>query len=400
MRIFQINGGVFGSTGKIMFSVAKLARSEGMEVVCCSPITVTNKDKEPEESYIKIGSYNSRRICRLLDIVTGHEGHSAFFVTLRLISQIKRFAPDIIHLHNIHGSYINLPLLFNHIKKNNIKTVWTLHDCWSFTGHCPHFDMIGCDKWQSGCHNCALYKDYPESSYDNSALMYRKKKKWYKDLSRLTLVTPSCWLAEKVKQSFMSEHDVKVINNGIDLDIFKPTASNFKEKYDCEDKFVVLGVAFGWNDKKGLDVLCELAHCLDDRYRIVLVGTDEETDKKLPQNVISIHRTQDQKELAQIYTAADLMVNTTREDTFPTVNIESLACGTPVVTFETGGSPEILDDTCGSVVSRDDIDSLVLEIKRICEEKPYAADACVLRAKRFDRNDKFKEYIDLYRSIQ
>ena len=227
-------------------------------------------------------------------------------------------------------------------------------------------------------------------------MMWSLKKKYFTGINHCILVTPSQWLADLVKQSFLKGYPVKVINNGIDLSVFKPTESGFREKYGLEDVKIVLGVASGWGKRKGLDVFIELAKRLLDDYRIVLVGTDDNVDKQLPSNIISIHRTQNQKELAEIYTAANVFANPTREDTFPTVNMESLACGTPVVTFRTGGCPEILDETCGSVVDCDDVGALEIEIRRICDEKPYSVEACLARAQKFDMNDRFKEYLDLY----
>ena len=301
-----------------------------------------------------------------------------------------------IHLHNLHGWYINFPLLFKYIKKNNIRVIWTLHDCWTFTGHCPHFDMIGCEKWKTGCYQCPQIGEYPASYADISKWMYKHKKQWFTGVEDMTLVTPSEWLANLTRQSFLKDYPVKVINNGIDLSIFKPTESDFRKKYDLEDKFILLGVAFGWGKRKGLDVFIELSKRLDERYQIVLVGTDENVDKQLPKNIISIYRTQNQTELAEIYTAADLFVNPTREENFPTVNIESLACGTPIVTFRTGGSPEIIDESCGVVVEKDDIDGMQKEIERIYEKRPFGQEDCVKRAQNFDMNDKFAEYVELY----
>jgi glycosyltransferase involved in cell wall biosynthesis len=228
--------------------------------------------------------------------------------------------------------------------------------------------------------------------------MWNHKRKWFTGIKNCTIVTPSRWLADLIKQSYLKNYPVKVINNGIDLSVFKPTGSEFRKKNGLDGKMVVLGVASGWGGRKGLDVFIELARRLPDDYRIVLVGTTDNVDKDLPSNIISIHRTQNQNGLAEIYTAADVFANPTREDTFPTVNMESLACGTPVVTFRTGGSPEIIDETCGSVVDCDDIDAMETEIRRVCKEKPYSVEACLARAKNFDMNERFDEYVKLYQS--
>ena len=261
--------------------------------------------------------------------------------------------------------------------------------------------MIKCDKWKTGCYRCPQYKEYPKSLFDNSKKMYRLKKKLFTGVENMTIVTPSEWLADLVKQSFLKYYPVKVIHNGIDLNIFKPTPSDFKEKYNIPDsKHILLGVAFGWGKRKGLDVFIELAKRLDyNKYQIVLVGTDDITDKQLPTEIISIHRTQNQQELAEIYTAADVFVNPTREENYPTVNMEAIACGTPIITFKTGGSPEIITEKTGVVVDCDDIDAMQKEIKRICEIKPFTKEDCINQAKLFDMNDRFQEYVDLYKEI-
>lgn len=396
MRIAEINSCNFGSTGNIMLEIAEVAEKCGHTAAVCYPKSRGNAKKQ-KETDIVIGSRLSRNLHLKLAEITGLSGCFSYFSTLDFLRKLNKFKPDIIHLHNPHNCYVNLPLLFGYIKKHNIKTVWTLHDCWSFTGHCPHFDMIGCDKWKTGCYSCPQYKEYPKSLFDNSKYMYSLKKKWFTGIENMTIVTPSKWLAGLVKESYLRDYPVKVINNGIDLNIFKPTESDFREKYALENKYIVLGVAFGWGKRKGLDVFIELAKRLDEeKYKIVLVGTDDNIDKLLPENIISIHRTQNQTELAEIYTAADVFVNPTREENYPTVNMEALACGTPVVTFNTGGSPEIIDETCGMAVAKNDIDGVCNKIIKICETKPYSEETCLKRAESFDKNEKFREYIRLY----
>lgn len=401
MRVIQINGGVFGSTGKIMFGIAEQLEKNGDDCLCLSPVTTTNRYCEPENRYEKIGSFYSRRLSVLMDRITGLSGCFSFFSTLRLLKKIKHYNPDVLHLHNLHNGYINLPLLFNYIKKNNIRVIWTLHDCWAFTGHCPHYTMAKCQRWMTGCSHCSQYREYPECIYDNSAKMYRLKLKWFSGIKNMTIVTPSQWLANQVSKSFLKNYQIQVINNGIDLSIFKQTPSDFRTRWHIPcDKYIILGVAFGWGKKKGLDVFIDLAKKLDsEKYQILLVGTSLEIEKLLPFNIIPIGRTNSFQELAEIYSAADVFVNTTYEDTFPTTNIESLACGTPVLTFDTGGSPEIPDKTCGSVVPCDDVDNLEKELVYICNKKPYSNLSCMKRAEKFDKNKKFGEYLDLYRRI-
>ena len=398
MNIVQINGGTVGSTGKIMLGISTVCTDEKQRTLCAAP-EVPSGNKTGQNYYI-IQNNNHRKLNVLFDRITGRHNMHSKIATEKLLKVISGFKPDIIQLHNLHEAYINLPMLFKYIKKHNIKTVWTLHDCWAFTGHCPHFDIVGCDKWKTGCYDCPQYKDYPKSFFDNSKYMYRLKKKWFTGVKNMTIVTPSEWLAGLVKESYLKDYPVKVINNGIDLNVFKPTESDFREKYGCENKYIVLGVAFGWGKRKGLDVFIELEKRLDkEKYKIVLVGTDDNVDKLLPENIISIHRTQNQTELAEIYTAADVFANPTREENYPTVNMESVACGTPVVTFNTGGSPEMLDETCGAVAEKDDTDAMYNEIIRICETKPYSEEACLKKANGFDAWRKFENYVQLYRKI-
>lgn len=401
MRVVQINGGAKGSTGKIMMGIAEVARAQGHEVMCASPITTTNRDAGEDCGYYRIGTFNSRRVNVALARITGFNGCFAWFETYKLLKKIDEFKPDIIHLHNLHDSYINLPMLFSYIKKHNVPTVWTLHDCWAFTGQCPHFAIVKCDKWKVGCHNCPQYKEYPASLYDNTKKMWQLKKKWFTGVKNMTIVTPSEWLAGLARESCLKQYPIEVINNGIDLNVFKPTHSNFRKQYGIPgDKYIVLGVSFAWGYRKGLDCFVEMAEKLGEQYQIVLVGTDDEIDKNLPHNIISIHRTQNQKELAEIYSAADVFVMPTREENYPTVNMEAIACGTPVVTFDTGGSPEMLDDKTGIVVEANDIEATKKAIKDICEKKRCNDEEYIVAySKNFDMKKRFAEYIELYANV-
>lgn len=394
MKIVQINAtcGV-GSTGKICVGISEILTQNGIEnyILYSSkgngyPLGIRCSD----DKYIKRQALKSR--------IFGNYGFNSSLATRKMIKELDRISPDIVHIHNIHGHDCNIKILFEYFKKKKTKLVWTFHDCWAFTGYCPHYAMVGCDKWKTECNNCPQRKEY-SWFFDNSKKNFNRKKRLFEGLD-LTVVTPSQWLAGEVKQSFLKKVPVHVIRNGIDLDIFKPTPGDFRSKYGIGDKKMLLGVAFGWGVRKGLDVFCELAKRLDqEKYQIVLVGTSEAIDKMLPKNIISIHRTTDQKELAEIYTAADLFVNPTREENFPTVNMEAIACGTPVITFNTGGSPEMLNHLCGSVVEKDDIDSLEKEIKRVCQSECFAPSDCVCKAGKFGADNKFKEYALLYERI-
>ena len=398
MNIAGINTVHYGSTGKIMLQIASKARESGHFVKTFSKTWKNNEKVNTDHTYI--GTYLNNICHRILSPITAKDELFSYNSTKTLIRQLKLFSPDIIHLHNLHGWYLNLPLLFNYIKEYNIHVVWTLHDCWSFTGQCPHFVIADCNRWKTGCHHCPIYREYPATLYDRTKTMYKLKKEWFTGVKNLTIVTPSQWLASLVKQSYLNDYPVKVIHNGIDLTVFTPSPSDFRAKHKLENKFIVLGVAFGWGRRKGLDVFIELSKRLDkEKYQIVLVGTDSNVDKQLPKNIISIHRTQNQTELAELYTAADVFANPTREEVLGVVNIETLACGTPVITFNTGGSPEIIDENTGAVVDCDDIDAMEKEIIRICETRPYTKAACLEKAREFDMHKRFDEYIDLYKEL-
>lgn len=325
--------------------------------------------------------------------------------TKEFIEVIEDFNPDIIHLHNVHGYYLNIELLFNYLKKSGRRVIWTLHDCWTFTGHCSHFEYIGCMKWQTGCFKCEQLNEYPKSiAADNSAFNYMKKKELFTGMPDLTLVTPSEWLKERVQQSFMSEYHTVVVPTGIDLDEFRPidedvSNSNMifklRNSLNVRDKIVLLGVANPWRERKGLLQFDTLAKTISDRYVIVLLGLNDDQLNELPESIIGLARTDSVEELAALYSMADVYVNLTLEDTFPTTNLEALACGTPVVTFKAGGSAESIDDTCGISVERNSIQGVIAALDKIQSQKGllYTKEMCLRRARIYDKNYRFLEYI-------
>ena len=400
MKVVAINSSNTGSTGSIMMGIAKIARERGhLYYTACPKGRTMSKEQDPYHLFI--GSILGRNLHILLGMLSGCPGFFSVIETLAFLRKLKKIQPDIIHLHNLHDCYINLPLLFRFIKKNDIKVVWTLHDCWAFTGRCPHFVGQNCSKWETGCRDCPYpIHEYPSRAYDNSRSMWRKKKELFSGIHEATIVAPSKWLAGFVKRSFLGTYEVRVIYNGIDLSVFKPVDCGFREKHGIEsDRPVLLGVASTWNDKKGLDVFVRLAQCLDDRYVIVIVGTNEALDRYLPERILSIHRTENKQQLAGIYTAADVFINPTREETLGLVNIEANACGTPVVTFRTGGSPECIDDESGVVVDCDDIDAMREAIVDICKNHPFSEAGCRKKAADFDRIERYREYVKLYEGM-
>lgn len=399
MRVVQINSGNIGSTGNIMLDISKKLTDNNIENYVCYPKSRDNLKKEINNS-ILIGNRYSRNLHLFLGKITGLNGCFSIIDTFLFLKKIKKIKPNIIHLHNLHNCYINLPMLFQYLKRNNVKVVWTLHDCWSFTGQCPYFTLKKCDKWKRGCYSCPSYKEYPQSNIDLTSFMWKKKKKWFTGINNLTIVTPSKWLANLAQLSYLNHYDVRVINNGINLDIFKKIDSDFRRKNKLEDKFIILGVSFAWGVRKGLDIFVELANRLDEnKYKIVLVGTNEKIDNELPESIMSIHATNNQRELAEIYSSADVFFNPTREENYPTVNMESIACGTPIITFNTGGSPEILDANTGIVLKSENISETINAINKIEIDINKYSQNCIDRSLFFDKEIKFEEYLDLYKEI-
>jgi putative colanic acid biosynthesis glycosyltransferase len=392
VRILQINSVCgTGSTGRIATDLYKVLEAYGHECVIGF-----GRGVAPENiKSLKIGSNLNNYLHVFKTRTTDKHGFGSISVTKNFIKKVREFKPDIIHLHNIHGYYINVEVLFNYLKDLEIPIFWTLHDCWAFTGHCSHFDYVNCNKWETSCFKCPQKKEYPASLWDNSKFNFQKKKELFCSVKNMTIITPSKWLAELTRKSFLGKYPVKVINNGIDLGEFKPIASNFRANFNLQDKFVILGVANHWNDLKGLNTFLELSEKLNKSYQIVLVGVSEKQKKKLPRNIIGITKTNNVIELAEIYSASNVFINPTLQDTFPTTNIESIACGTPVITFNTGGSVEILDSKTGVVIERGNISTLITVIKEF-SRYDFSKENCINRSRLYDKNDRYLDYLNLY----
>ncbi len=399
LKILQINTCNFGSTGSVMLSISKCAEEHDCISYVSYADSRSNRKKEVGNSLL-IGSILERNMHLLLAYYTGLNGCFSRIGTKKFLEKVDNINPDVIHLHNLHNCYINLESLFNYIKARNIPVVWTLHDCWPFTGQCPHFTTVKCEKWKMGCFDCPQYKEYPASRIDKTKEMYMRKRTWFTDVDSLTIVTPSQWLADLVKESFLKEYPVSVINNGLDLDIFKPTHGGFRNKYKIEDKIVLLGVSSPWSNKKGLNTFINLAESIDDNFKIVLLGLTEKQIRELPQNVLGIERTNNPREIAEIYTSADIFINPTLEDNFPTTNLEAMACGTPVITYNTGGSVEVINEYTGRIVESNKMDELIIRIGDVLKEgKEKYRKERLANAPRYDSKSKFEEYIELYFSI-
>jgi glycosyltransferase involved in cell wall biosynthesis len=326
-------------------------------------------------------------------------GFGSARATELLVRKIEDYNPDIIQLHNIHGYYLNIEVLFEYLARSGKPVAWTLHDCWAFTGHCSYFDYAGCDKWKTGCFDCPQKGDYPASLLrDGSSWNYKKKKELFTSVRMMRLIAPSHWLAGLVGQSFLSRYPIHVIPNGIDLEAFRPTLGGLPLPNVPEGTRVLLGVAGTWDRRKGLDYLLRLARDLGPGVRVALLGLSDAQRNNLPENVLDLGRTSDVRRLAQIYTAADAFVNPTLEDNFPTTNLEALACGTPIVTFATGGSVESVDETCGRIVPKGDTEALKCAVMEM-EKVPEVSRICRQRALLYDEKVRFAQYLLLYDSM-
>lgn len=400
MKLLQINvDATNGSNGGIARDIGSLVIKENWE----SYIAYGRSAIPGESIQFKIGNnmdiYEHGIESRIFD----NHGLSSRCVTINFIKKIEKIAPDVIHLHNIHGYFLNYKILFEFLKSANVPVVWTLHDCWSFTGHCAHFVSVNCNKWKTGCNSCPLKTGYPSSLFlDRSKRNYKLKEKLFNSVDNLTIVPVSYWLENFLKQSFLRNNKIHVIQNGIDLNNFRPLNCTKKKLGLPENKIIVLGVSNVWTNSKGLNEFIKLSK--HNELQIVMIGVDDNTMKILPKNVVSIKRTQNLQKLVEYYSVADVFVNPTYADTFPTVNLEALACGTPVVTYQTGGSPEAVDEHTGIVVSQGDFNSLykaVLEIaNQSFEYKLKQSQKCRLRVEKyFDKKERFKEYVNIYNQI-
>jgi len=399
-KLLQINTVVnYGSTGRITSQIGDLAIKKGYE----SYIAFGRKNGKSNSTLLKIESKIGNYFHVVRTRLTDRHGLGSANATKRLIAKIKELSPDIIHLHNIHGYYLNYELLFEYLNISKTPIVWTLHDCWSFTGHCAYFDFIGCKKWETGCYSCPQLKTYPKSYLDNSDKNYALKKKVFNLNENLTLVPVSGWLQSLITKSILKNHNSKVIHNGVNTQIFKPHPPDktFDNKFGIENKFVILGVASIWEPRKGLKDFIELGKLIDDDCRIILVGLNINQLKDLPKKVIGLSRTDSQKDLVQLYSRADIFFNPTYEDNFPTTNLEAMACGTPVISYNTGGSPEPLTSETGFVVVKGDLTSALGKINFLKKNYPkLISDKCVDNVRtNFEMNNQFEKYFQLYDEI-
>ena len=411
-KIMYISGSLnYGSPGRIVEQIGLKAQEHGFQVL----VAHSSRNENPSQlSHFAATSKFDEIIHAIGSLFLDLHGLLSTRQTRVLIERIKKYKPDIIHLHNIHGYFCNFKVLFEYLDTIDTPVVWTMHDCWPFTGRCFHFVGANCYKWKTGCYDCKSEAGYTVSRYmDRSKSLYELKKRLFSSVKNMTMVPVSYWQVAFLKESFLKHHSIHPIHNGVDLEMFRPMDGSYlREKHRLGRKFIILGVASPWNIRKGLDDFYRLRTLLTPDYVIILVGLKPEQVKKLPKGIIGITRTESLQELAEYYSMADAFVNLTYLDTFPTVNLEALACGTPVITYDTGGSPEsICDETCigigpviknypcGSVIKQGDIQSVVEAIYEI-RKTPLSPIDCRKRAEKyFDKNKCFAEYVKLYEDL-
>lgn len=395
MRIAHINSVVgFGSTGKIVLQIHNELISNGHESII---FYGRRKQKMIDKSYYISGNISfgfHYIVSRLFD----RHGRIYSLNTKKMIKMMDRFKPDIIHIHNLHGYYLNYSTLFEYIKVKSVKVVWTLHDCWSFTGHCSHFEYVKCDKWKTQCHKCPQLQEYPKSLLlDQSDNNFHTKKRSFSNVKNLTICVPSEWLKNQVKLSFLKEYPVVKINNGIDTNIFKKRInSSFIKNNNMEKKFIILAVASKWTKKKGFNEILELSKLLTEDEIILLVGIDRKIIKKLPNNIVGIAKIDSAVKLSEIYSNANVFINPTLEDTFPTVNIEAQACGTFVITYDSGGSAETIHKNNGVVVRDRNIKSLYEEVQKYKKSTNIKVS---IERNEIDKMFFIRQYYNLYSNL-
>ena len=391
-----------GSTGTIAEAIGLLLIQQGWE----SYIAHGRWPRPSKSQIIRIGSDFDVLLHGLETRLFDRHCLGSRIATRKLISQIQDIKPDIIHLHHLHGYYINIKILFDYLSSAKIPVIWTFHDCWSFTGHCTHFDFVGCEKWKTECHHCEQKTEYPKSLvFDRSRQNFIDKKRIFNSLNNLTIVPVSNWLEEKVKESFLSNYPCKVIKNGIDLDLFYPkkSKSSINDLYNLNNRFIILGVASTWGKRKGLEEFIKLNTYLNNKeFVIVLVGLSKTQVKDIPDSIVGIRRTESVSQLADLYSAADVFINPTFEDTFPTTNLESLACGTPLITYKTGGSVESVSEDTGIIVDKGNTLGLIDAINVIRKKGKgfYEINCRKVAEANFNNKIKFNDYIKLYEDIK
>lgn len=401
--LLQINSVVnSGSTGRIAEDIGQLAINKGWK----SYIAYGRNNRPSQSNKIRIGSNWDMRMHGVETRLFDNHGFSSKKATYDFIKIIKEINPSVIHLHNLHGYYINIEILFNYLASARIPIIWTLHDCWSFTGHCTHFTFVDCDKWKTQCYSCPQKNSYPTSLLiDNSKNNFTRKKLLFNSVSNMTIVPVSYWLGDVVKESFLNKFPFKVIQNGIDIDTFNiMNSEDIKTRYKIKDSFIILGVANLWDERKGLKDFIYLSNTLKEDEVIVLVGLSDKQIASLPNNIIGLKKTESIEELAELYSMANVYFNASVEESFGLTTLEALACGTPAIVYNKTALPEVIDDKVGWIIEQGNINGLIKIIREMKIEpisiKEERKKNCREKAEKlYNKNDKFEDYFKLYEKL-
>lgn len=407
-RIVQINPVLrtSTSTGRIMQEIGALAESEGWRNWCAYG---KGRDgiRPCTTDIIPVGNLLSIAIHGILTRVFDRHGLGSALATRAFVSALRKIDPDIIHIHNIHGYFLNYPILFDYLRNSRVKVIWTVHDCWLYTGHCYYYSAIGCDKWRSGCGHCPQRGAFPRSLViDRSHRNFIDKRKYFTSIpqDRMTIVPVSDWIRGEMKHSFLKDYPFQVIHNGIDTDVFRPYTDDTQVHENLgihPDKKIILGLASIWSPEKGLPDFIKMAEMLRKDEQIVLVGVDAKTAKQLPASIKHIRRTENINMLAKLYSAATAFVNPTYQDNYPTVNLEAISCGTPVVTYRTGGSLESITSETGRIVSQGDVKGILTAVREIesIGKDGFTAKCRAHALANFRKEDRYHDYLKLYESL-
>ena len=397
-KLVQINTVFYASTGRIMADIQKYAESQGYD-------TISFVGRGPASKGIKgkvFGNPISFWSHVILTTVFDAQGYGSYFATKKMIRWLREEKPDIIHMHNLHGYYLHIPILCRYLKEEyKGKVFWTFHDCWPITGHCAHFVSVNCNQWKKECRKCPKKKEYPISFFfDGSKRNYRMKKKWFENIPNLTIITPSKWIKDIVLESFLKYKRIEVVYNGIDLRIFKYVRDiELWNKYNIpRERKIILGVSSIWNRSKGLDDFLELAKDLSEDYHIVMVGLSKGQMGKLPKNVTGIEKTSDIEELVRIYSNADVFLNPSIEESFSLVTVEAMACGTPAIVLDTSAVKELVDEKSGLVLNQHQPQDYIKAIQLIMDKK-LQTDDIRARAEKFDKDRQVARIIELYKTV-
>lgn len=387
-----------GAPGRIVEQIGVLAQTKGWEVY------VVHGSRHSAPSRL-ISLSRTSTIQEYLhaarSIMFDGQGLSGRKLTKHIVKQIEALQPDLIHIHNLHGYYINYEVLFDYLNQTQIPVVWTFHDLWPITGHCAHFDFNNCDKWKYGCSNCKFHKEYPSSFIDLSKRNYQLKKRLFTGVKNMTLVPVSDWVGDILSQSFLNKYPVHRIYNGVDIRIFSPCDTDLRARMNMEGKHILLGVASPWGEKKGFKDYLALRKVLPDEYVIIMVGLTTKQITGLPSGIIGIERTKSQTELAEYYNLADITLNLSYQETFGMTTVEGMSCGTPGIVYDRTASPELVTPATGIVVEAGNIGQLATAVIDMTKQgKDAYSRACRKRAEEhFDKDKCFEEYIRLYDSL-